>query len=102
MSAADVQQTGRWGVYPTAWAAFLAGPLAWCVNLEATYALTLHACAVEDRRVLHLTTLACLAVAILGSFLARAHWARLGGGVPADGGSGAHPAARFLSFLGLL
>src|SRR4051794_1381199 len=95
-------QAARRGVYPLAWAAFLAGPIAWCVNLEGCYALALHACAAGGRRTLHLSTLACLAAAVVGGLLARALWARLGHGTPSESEAGPGSGARFLSFLGLV
>ena len=100
--------TGRGGLssilgpYPRAWAVFLAGPIAWCVNLESVYVLTLHSCAVEGRLSLHLSTLACLAVAILGAVWAGFLWASLGRGVPSDAEAGPGSGAHFLSVLGLI
>jgi hypothetical protein len=56
------------------WAAFLAGPTAWTAHELLSYALVGVACETGLGFVLHLVTLACLAVAGAGAYIAfRAH-----------------------------
>jgi hypothetical protein len=95
-------QSSRWGHYPVAWGAFLAGPVAWCVNLECSYALAPHACAVRDHLLLHLSTLACLGAAAAGGGLAWLIWGWHGRETPTEAEAGPGSGAHFLSVLGLV
>lgn len=87
--------------YPSAWAAALAGPLAWFLNLEAVYALTPLACASGSRAGLHFTTFGCLAIAAMGAGLAWFNWVWAARSNPSDAEEGWEARVGFLSLLGL-
>jgi len=62
------------------WAGILAGPLAWGAQLQVSYSLTQTACATGHQWLLHLVSLAALAVAVAGTALAARLRRRLGAG----------------------
>lgn len=53
------------------WLGMLAGPVAWALQLQATYSLAPTACTVESKLFLHLVSLGCLLLALGGAALAR-------------------------------
>ena len=102
MAAWGVLQGSGASRYPSAWAAALAGPIAWFVDLEVVYALAPHACAVGSRLSLHLATIACLGAVALGGAMARVNWERAGRRNPSDTDHGPEADVAFLSLLGLM
>jgi hypothetical protein len=99
-AAADVT-VERWALSPAAlWAGILAGPVAWAIDLEVSYALVTWTCQTRQTGILHLVTLAALALTGVGAMLS---WVALGqtrSAGPTDGGQPAQR-ARFMAVLGL-
>lgn len=87
---------------PAAWLACLAGPLAWFVQLVGVYALTMRACSVHGRLLLHLVSLLCLLMAMGGSGLAWARWGEFGRGWPESLDAAAIGRMRLLGAVGAL
>jgi hypothetical protein len=83
------------------WFAFIAAPLAWLIDLEASYATVDWACAHDRRGVLFLIPSACLAVIGEAAFLCWSAWNDLRREPNFDGGS-VEARSRFLAFIGLL
>src|SRR4051794_816891 len=88
--------------YPSAWAAALAGPIAWFMDLEIIYALATHACTVGSRLSLHLATIGCLGAVVLAGATARVNWGYAGRRNPSDTDHGPEVQIAFLSLLGLM
>src|SRR4051812_6294476 len=84
------------------WAGCLAGPVAWFLQLEATYALAQRACGARSRLALHLTAMACLLLVAAGSWAAWSGWGTVGREWPSGSDEGVIARARFLGALGLM
>ena len=82
MSVGPVRQADRLFFW-SAWAAALAGPVAWAADLEAVYALAPRACT-SGRAMLHVATFLGLAVAGLGTLVAGLNRASFGRAIGAD------------------
>ncbi len=61
------------------WAGFLAGPVAWAVQLQSGYTLAAWQCDNGPHWPLHLASLVCLLAATGGGYLAWGHWRAVGG-----------------------
>ena len=83
------------------WAGVFAGPVAWIFDQQMKYYLATYGCSTPGRALLHLVTLASLAVVAGGAVLAWRLWQRAGSGWP-DGGGGALARSRFMVVLGLM
>lgn len=83
------------------WAGALAGPVAWFVQLQGVYALTMKACDGQTRVMLHLAALACVLLAGAGAGLSWHNWRGVRGW-PSDWDQGSAARVRFLSVLGML
>jgi hypothetical protein len=81
------------------WAGILAGPIAFAVNLTATYAMVKWTCAADRQATLHLVSIVMLAVVGVGSWIS---WRALqhAPAVQTDAGS-PEARARFMALLGL-
>jgi hypothetical protein len=83
------------------WAAFIAAPLAWLIDLEASYATVDWACAHDRRAVLFLFPLACLAIIAVAAWVSRSIWDDLGRDTSLDGAS-VKDRTRFLAVIALM
>jgi hypothetical protein len=83
------------------WFAFLAAPLAWLIDLEASYAIVDWACAHDRRSVLFLIPSACLAVIAVAGWLCWSAWNELRPTADFEGGT-VKDRSRFLAAIGLL
>jgi len=83
------------------WFAFIAAPLAWLIDLEASYATVEWACAHHRRIVLFLIPSACLAVIAVAASLCWSAWNDLRREPDFEGGS-VEDRSRFLALIGLL
>jgi hypothetical protein len=84
------------------WTGCLAGPVAWFLQLEATYALASRACAGKSRFGLHLLSLLCLLLVAAGSWAAWRGWSAGGREWPSGSDEGMISRARFMGVLGLM
>jgi hypothetical protein len=98
----SAQYWRRWGRGERLlWAGIIAGPLAWGIDLGASYAVAYHACSTGHAYILHLLTVFAFLLAIAGFVSARLAWREL----PAEpdheaGGVIGH--SKFLSLSGQL
>jgi hypothetical protein len=83
------------------WAAVLAGPVAWAVQLQTVYALAAPAGEGWSEAPLHVVSLLCLLAAAGGGYLAHRGW-RTVGGWPSGADEAATGRARLLTVLGQL
>ena len=83
------------------WFAMLAGPAAWMLGLNLDYALVRVACARHTTLPLHGVTLATLALAAAGGWVAWREWRRVGGGWPGEAW-GPEARSRFMAVMGML
>jgi hypothetical protein len=90
----------RWLTPLPLWTGILAGPIAWAIDLTASYASVKPVCRAGSLTALHLITLGCLVIVVVGAVLAWTAWQHTPGDAPTDGG---HPRqrARFMAILGL-
>lgn len=96
LSASDI----RWLSPLPLWAGILAGPIAFALNLTATYALVHWTCATDRQSLLHLISVVAFILVLAGSgisWLALQHVPR---SLETDGGS-PRARARFMALLGL-
>jgi hypothetical protein len=80
---------------------FFAAPLAWLIDLEASYAIVPWSCAHDRRDVLFLIPAACLALIAGGSWVCWSAWNALRRPVALDGGS-VRDRSGFIALLGLM
>jgi hypothetical protein len=82
------------------WTGILAGPLAWALDLEASYAIVKWTCSSRDEVILHAITPAALLMVALGAIVSSLALLHTSEDVATDGG---HPRqrARFMALLGL-
>ena len=78
----------------------LLGPVAALVNEEATYAANMWACANGRQLAMHIVPIVCLLLALGAGLLARADWARVGGGTEDEAGT-VDSRSRFLALCGM-
>ena len=90
----------RWLKPLPLWAGILAGPIAWAIDLEASYASVKWVCHTHGSGVLTAITLASLMIVACGAALSRAALTRTAADVPSDGGR-PRQRARFMAMLGL-
>jgi hypothetical protein len=81
--------------------AFLGGPLAVLLSMQAKYVFVPWACRHETTLLLHVIALAGVALGMASAMLAYHEWRSAGGGWPDDEG-GARGRTRFLGLLALL
>jgi hypothetical protein len=98
---AEVERLRRPRGMAALWFALLAGPLAWMLGLNAQYSFVRLACAKGSMLYLHGVTVATLALALAGAWVAWREWHRAGRGWPDEGG-GTLPRSRFMAVLGLM
>ena len=89
----------RWLSPLLLWAGIFAGPVAWALDLEASYALVQWTCATQRMDVLHAVSVVALVITMGGAALS---WMALqhARGMPMDAGS-ERARARFMAVLGL-
>jgi hypothetical protein len=80
------------------WLGIAAGPFAWAALLEVNYALSYVACEQRQTWMLHLATVAALAIVAVGAWASWTASPPLGGGTSAPGES----RARFMAIAGLV
>lgn len=102
MGAQSAVDTGdiRWLTPLPLWTGILAGPVAWAVNLMASYAVVKWVCYTSRYGVLQLITVASLAVVVGGAAISWAAFMRTSNDEPTDGGR-PRQRARFMAVLGL-
>jgi hypothetical protein len=97
----DVNAGGiRWLTPLPLWSGILAGPIAWAIDLTASYALVKWVCATRSDGVLHAITLGALAMVGGGAVLSWLALQQTRTDGPADGGR-PRQRARFMAILGL-
>ena len=69
------------------WFGALAGPLAWILDEGLSYAIAQHACSTGAFYELHVISAGCLALALVGFFVARWQYALVPRGADDEGGS---------------
>ena len=77
------------------------GPLAWALDLGFSYSLVEHSCSTGHYYVLHLITVLCAALALLGLGLAAQQYRDLPPGSNDEGGS-AFDRGHFMAMLGIV
>ena len=82
------------------WLAFLAGPVAWALQLQVNYSLTATACAMGGKTFLHLVSLGALLLALAGAFLAWRWWKKLPEG-STEMGDAEESRRRFMALAGV-
>lgn len=82
------------------WFGLLAGPAAWLVHLNVSYALVRYVCASGSGWLLHLGTLAMLALAAAGVLVALRSWRRIDEPT-VTGGAGTLGRTRFMALGGM-
>jgi hypothetical protein len=82
------------------WAGILAGPIAWALDLTASYAAVKPVCRMQSDGLLHLITFVCLAMVMSGALISWFAFQRTPGDTPTDGGQ-PRERARFMAILGL-
>jgi hypothetical protein len=102
-AAPDVNR--RWFSSPEGigalWIGVLAGPVAWALDLTVSYAIVQWTCGGGPRIVLHLISLAALAIVAAGAMMS---WRALAAAAPGQREDGSHPEerGRFMAVLGLV
>ncbi len=86
---------------PLLWLGFLAGPLAWALQLQVNYMLTPSACEAKQEWWLHLVSLSALLLAGLGALTGWRSWRRLGPGSQ-EKGDMRSSRARFMALGGVV
>ena len=101
----DVNVARRWFDGPPGiaaqWAGILAGPAAWLLDLQVSYAIVQWVCGGGPYVVLHLVTLGSLLIAAAGAFASFTALQRAAGPEREDG-SQPDERGRFLAILGLV
>jgi len=82
------------------WTGILAGPVAWALDLLASYAVVKWVCVTRNYAVLPIITIASLAIVFGGAGISWAAMTRTAEDVPSDGGR-PRQRARFMAILGL-
>lgn len=100
-SQTDVEAADRRWLSPLPlWTGILAGPVAWAVDLTASYAVVKATCLSRSEAALHLITLVCLAAVAGGAVVSWIALQRTAADVPTDGGE-PRQRAHFMAILGL-
>jgi len=90
----------RWLTPLPLWSGILAGPVAWALDLGASYALVKWVCHTSRYGVLSAITVAALVLVCGGAVVSWAAFRRTSGDEPTDGGR-PRQRARFMAILGL-
>ena len=90
----------RWLTPLPLWTGILAGPVAWALDLETSYALVKWTCAAGTERPFQLMTVAALALTAAGAAVSWTALQHTSGDTPEDGGL-PRQRARFMAILGL-
>jgi hypothetical protein len=91
----------RYSEVLTLWAGVLIAPVAWALQMQASYLLVQPACMSGRNTSLHLVTLVALLCALGGGFISWRCRERAGRAWPDDAG-GPQPRSNFMATLGLL
>src|SRR4051812_42943577 len=91
----------RKGADGALWFGVLAGPVAWLLQLQASYALVLWFCAKHESLPLHLATSTFLAIAIVGGLISLGQW-RSESVDEANGPEPIFDRPRFMALLGMM
>jgi hypothetical protein len=83
------------------WFGLFAGPAAFLLNLQISYMLAPQSCRAGSTVALHVTNVACLALAVAGGLIAWRSWRRTGREWPGDEG-GVISRSRFMAALGVM
>jgi hypothetical protein len=102
LGAESAVNTGdaRWLTPLPLWTGILAGPIAWAVDLTASYALVKWVCHTNSPGVLPLITIASLAIVVGAAAISWTALIRTTNDVPTDGGR-PRQRAHFMAVLGL-
>lgn len=98
-ATAERHDSGREGIAEL-WFGLLAAPAAWFLHLTVNYSLVRYACATGAPWILHLVTLAALALAGTGGWVAWRNWRRTGRPAETTGG-GVEGRSRFMAVGGV-
>ncbi len=98
-SAVDTSDI-RWLTPLPLWTGILAGPIAWAVDLLASYAVVKWVCRTDGHVVLQLITIGSVAIVMVGAAISSAAFMHTRADVPTDGGR-PRQRARFMAILGL-
>lgn len=90
----------RWLSPLPLWSGILAGPIAWALDLGASYALVKWACHTSNHALLFAIAVAALAIVCGGAMVSWSALQRTAADVPSDGGR-PRQRARFMAVLGL-
>jgi hypothetical protein len=90
----------RWLTPLPLWTGILAGPIAWALDLVASYAVVKWVCHTRSYGVFLLITLVCLAMTVVGAALSWIALMRTENDEPTDGGR-PRQRVRFMAALGL-
>jgi hypothetical protein len=90
----------RWLSPLPLWTGILAGPVAWALDLGASYALVKWVCHTSNRTLLPAITVGALALVCAGAVLSWTAFQRTAGDVPTDGGR-PRQRVRFMAIVGL-
>jgi hypothetical protein len=82
------------------WAGILAGPVAWALDLTASYAFVKWVCTTQSRSILYASSLVALTIVCGGAVVAWTAFQRTNPTLATDGGRPAER-ARFMAILGL-
>jgi len=96
----DSARFGRWPGLLSLSLGVILGPIAALANQEMIYVTNMWACGTGSRLAMHIVPLVCLIVAVGAGLLARADWARLGGGTE-DEAATVDSRSRFLALAGM-
>lgn len=92
----------RWGAVLWQWAGVLLAPVAWALQMQASYMLVQPACMTGHNLALHIVTISALAIAAFSAYVAWRNWHEAGAQWPGDETGGPRPRSRFMGALGLL
>jgi hypothetical protein len=98
-SAVDTGEV-RWLTPLPLWTGILAGPIAWAIDLGASYAVVPWVCRTNRHDVFQLITIASVTVVILAAGISWTAFTRTADGASTDGGR-PRQRARFMAALGL-
>jgi hypothetical protein len=90
----------RWITPLPLWTGLLAGPVAWALDLTASYALVKWTCSNQREPVLHGISVLALLIVAGGALVSFAAWRQTAADTPTDGGA-PRQRAHFMAILGL-
>lgn len=84
------------------WAGMIGAPAIWAIQLQLGYSLAPWACESNSvHTTLHIITIICILLALLGGYLSWIEWKRAGAGSPESTAGGIVSRARFTGAMGM-